>query len=97
MVDYALEIQKTVTSPEEAIIEASLIRLRPIMMTTVAAIIGALPLAFGIGESAEMLRGLGLVIVGGLLFSQVLTLYVTPVLYVSLSKGKSFPKKTCGE
>lgn len=86
MVDYAIELQKTGISAKEAIFEACLVRFRPIMMTTVAAIMGALPIAIGIGESAEMLRGLGLVIVGGLVFSQILTLYLTPVLYILFNK-----------
>lgn len=83
MVDYAVEAQKQGTHPEQAIFDACLVRFRPIMMTTVAAVMGALPLAFGFGDSGEMRQGLGLVIVGGLLFSQVLTLYVTPILYLT--------------
>jgi HAE1 family hydrophobic/amphiphilic exporter-1 len=86
MVDCAIELQKTGVCVQEAIYESCLIRFRPIMMTTIAAIMGAVPLAIGVGESAEMLRGLGLVIVGGLVFSQVLSLYVTPVLYRIFSK-----------
>lgn len=86
MVDYAVEAQKLGTSPEQAIYDACLVRFRPIMMTTVAAIMGAIPIAIGFGDGAEMRRGLGLVIAGGLLFSQLLTLYVTPILYISFAK-----------
>ena len=76
MVDYAVEAQKLGKNCEQAIYEACLVRFRPIMMTTVAAVMGAIPIAIGFGDGAEMRRGLGLVIVGGLLFSQLLTLYV---------------------
>jgi HAE1 family hydrophobic/amphiphilic exporter-1 len=86
MVDYALEAQKQGVKPEQAIFEGCLVRFRPIMMTTVAAIMGAIPIAIGFGDGSEMRRGLGLVIVGGLLFSQVLTLYVTPILYLTFEK-----------
>lgn len=86
MVDYALEMQKQGMNAQQAIYEASLVRFRPIMMTTIVAIMGAVPIAIGFGEGAEMRRGLGLVIVGGLLFSQVLTLYVTPIIYLTFDK-----------
>ena len=86
MVDYAIEAENQGSSATQAIFDASMVRFRPIMMTTVAAIMGALPIAIGFGDSGEMRRGLGLVIVGGLIFSQLLTLYVTPILYLAFRK-----------
>ncbi|MDF2576876.1 MAG: acriflavin resistance protein [Chlamydiales bacterium] len=88
LVDHALEVlrHKPDTKPEEAIYEACIIRFRPIMMTTAAAIIGALPIALGYGSQMEARQTLGLVIVGGLLFSQLLTLLFTPVLYLYLNR-----------
>jgi HAE1 family hydrophobic/amphiphilic exporter-1 len=87
MVDYALEMQKEGHKTSlEAIREACLVRFRPIMMTTAAAIMGAIPIAIGIGTGAETRRGLGLVIAGGLIFAQFLTLYITPILYFYLDK-----------
>jgi HAE1 family hydrophobic/amphiphilic exporter-1 len=86
MVDYAVEAQRQGLPAQQAIHQACLIRFRPIMMTTVAAIAGALPIAIGLGDGSEMRRGLGIVIVGGLLFSQLLTLYVTPILFVTFNR-----------
>lgn len=89
MIDYALEAKKQGMSSEQAIYEGCLVRFRPIMMTTIAAVMGAVPIAIGFGDGAEMRRGLGLVIVGGLLFSQILTLYITPILYLIFDKLSS--------
>ena len=90
MIDFALEVERTGKSAEEAIHEAALIRFRPIMMTTAAAMLGALPLALGTGVGAEVRRPLGIAIVGGLIVSQALTLYTTPVVYLYMDHFKDW-------
>lgn len=93
MIDFALEAQRDKgLSPSDAIYQACLVRFRPIMMTTMAALMGTLPIAIGIGAGADTRRSLGLVVVGGLIVSQVLTLYFTPVLYILLDR--LFSRKT---
>src|SRR5208283_402972 len=89
MIDFALEVERSGKSAEEAIYEAALIRFRPIMTTT-AAMLGAMPLAFGRGVGSELRRPLGIAIVGGLIVSQALTLYTTPVVYLYMDRFKDW-------
>jgi multidrug efflux pump len=95
MIDFALQTERSKkTSAVEAIHEAALLRFRPIMMTTMAALLGAVPLAIGGGDGAELRRPLGVAIVGGLIVSQLLTIFTTPVIYVYLDRVQAWIERT---
>ena len=98
MIDFALEAEREQGKPpEEAIYQASLLRFRPIMMTTMAALLGAVPLALGTGTGSELRHPLGITIIGGLLISQLFTLYTTPVIYLWFDRlGKRFERFRIG-
>ncbi|HET7133465.1 MAG TPA: efflux RND transporter permease subunit, partial [Gammaproteobacteria bacterium] len=96
MVDFALQKLRSEegASPERAVYEAALVRFRPIMMTTMAALVGTLPIVFGTGMGADTRRPLGVCVAGGLLLSQLLTLYITPVIFVYLDRfGARFARR----
>ncbi len=94
MIDFAIEAErKEGLGTRDAIFKAAVLRFRPIMMTTLAALLGALPLAIGMGEGSELRRPLGIAIVGGLIFSQALTLYTTPVVYLYFDRLSNWFKR----
>ena len=91
MIDFAVQVEREGhKSPVEAIYEACLLRFRPILMTTMAALLGALPLALGKGVGAELRQPLGITIVGGLILSQMLTLFTTPVVYIYMDRFQTW-------
>jgi multidrug efflux pump len=96
MIDFALQARREGMGPREAIAQACLLRFRPIMMTTCAAMLGALPLTFGTGEGSELRHPLGISIVGGLIVSQALTLYTTPVIYLYLDRFSDWLRRVWG-
>ena len=98
MIDFALEREREGHRDTKAAIrDAALLRFRPIMMTTMAAMLGAIPLALGSGDGAELRRPLGIAIVGGLLVSQLLTLFTTPVIYLYLDRFRLWSRRQLGK
>jgi hydrophobic/amphiphilic exporter-1 (mainly G- bacteria), HAE1 family len=98
MIDFALEAQRNENmAPAEAIYQGCLVRFRPIMMTTMAALMGTLPIALGFGAGAESRRSLGISVVGGLVFSQVVTLFLTPVVYIYMEQAKQWSTRLFGK
>jgi multidrug efflux pump subunit AcrB len=94
MIDFAIEAQRQGRSAREAIFEGCLVRFRPIMMTTMCALLGGMPMALGWGAGGELRKPLGIAIVGGLVVSQMLTLFTTPVVYLYLDRlGKRFSQR----
>jgi len=97
MIDFALDAERNEGKPaEEAIYQACLLRFRPIMMTTMAALLGAVPLAFGTGVGSELRQPLGICIIGGLLVSQVMTLFTTPVIYLFFGRIAAWVRRSHG-
>ncbi|OYV54485.1 MAG: hypothetical protein B7Z71_13625, partial [Acidocella sp. 21-58-7] len=93
MIDFALQLERSEKyTSEQAIFKAAVLRFRPIMMTSFAAMFGALPLAIALGQGASLRQPLGITIIGGLLVSQVLTLYTTPVVYLFLDRWGKTPQ-----
>ena len=92
MIDFAIEGQRNGMAPRDAIFHACMLRFRPIMMTTLAAIMGAVPLAIGLGQGSELRQPLGVSVMGGLLLSQVITLYTTPIIYLYLDRFGTWAK-----
>jgi HAE1 family hydrophobic/amphiphilic exporter-1 len=98
MIDFALEAQRSENIPAaDAIYQGCLVRFRPIMMTTMAALMGTLPIALGFGAGAESRRSLGVSVVGGLVFSQIVTLFLTPVVYIYMEDAKNWSTRLFGK
>ena len=94
MIDFAVQVEREEElPPDQAIYKAALLRFRPIMMTTMAAMFGALPLALGTGAGSEIRKPLGIAIVGGLILSQMLTLFTTPVVYIYMDRFQTFLRR----